>query len=82
MTNLRQENLRQGPFERELLTRLDGTRDRRDLENGLYSVVLAGKLSVSQEGKPVSDETIARKIIAEAIERRLVEFARNSLLLP
>ncbi len=80
VTNLRHETVFLGEFERQVLRHLDGQRDRADLRVVLAEQVAAGDLTVEKDGQPVQDQGQVQELLAEALEKQLPVFARNSLL--
>jgi methyltransferase-like protein len=80
VTNLLHELVTLGEFERHLLRQLDGQHDRRQLVEGLSALVAQGTLAVQQNGEPVADPEQTRKLLREALEQPLTQFARSALL--
>jgi methyltransferase-like protein/2-polyprenyl-3-methyl-5-hydroxy-6-metoxy-1,4-benzoquinol methylase len=80
-TNLRHEPVNLGPLEVRILPLLDGTRNQSDLVETLLQGFHAGELSISQDGRPVSESTEAREILGGFIAECLPRFARAALLL-
>jgi methyltransferase-like protein/SAM-dependent methyltransferase len=77
---LRHETVFLGPFERQLLHRLDGTHDRAGLRDALAKLIRDGVLTVQKDGVAVTDEKQIAESLEQTIERQLALFARQSLL--
>jgi len=81
VTNLRHEPVDLGPVEVRLLRLLDGTRERADLVEALLQEFHERELSISQDGRPVSEIAQAREILGGFIAECLPRFASAALLL-
>lgn len=79
VTNLRHEVVRLDEFNRQLLLRLDGTRDRAALAAELADLVATGVLAINQEGGSVTEPAAVRAVITKAIDDSLVVLARVAL---
>ena len=66
---------------RNLLDLLDGTRDFTALVEAMAAVVQAGKATIEDDGKPVTDPAKIRKMIAEQLPFALKDLARCALLI-
>jgi methyltransferase-like protein/cyclopropane fatty-acyl-phospholipid synthase-like methyltransferase len=80
VTNLRHESVALDDFNRQLLQRLDGGRDRSELLAMLEQLVATDVLAVRQEGQPVRESTTVRRILDEALSQNLDKLARAALL--
>jgi methyltransferase-like protein len=80
VTNLWHERVPLNPFTRHLVRRLDGTRDREALLDELQDMVIAGRLAVKQDDRPVKDAGVIRDILAGDLEQHLYWLARAALL--
>jgi methyltransferase-like protein len=65
---------------RELLWRLDGTRDRSRLVDELSDLVRSGEATVRRDGRSVEDPREARQVVAEELEENLRSLARTAVL--
>jgi methyltransferase-like protein/2-polyprenyl-3-methyl-5-hydroxy-6-metoxy-1,4-benzoquinol methylase len=81
VTSLRHEGVNLGLLDARLLRLLDGTRDRTDLVETLLHGFHEGELSISQEGRPVSEIAQAREIVGGFVAECLPRFASAALLL-
>ena len=79
VTNLRHETVKLDEFNRQLLLRLDGTRDRATLVEELARLVDAGALSIQQEGKSITSPAAVRAVMAKAVDDNLASLARAAL---
>ena len=79
VSNLRHETITLDEFHRQLLLRLDGTRDRAALVDELAALVATNELAIQQEGVEVRDPASVRSVMAKAIDQALVGFARAAL---
>jgi len=80
VTNLRHEQINLGDAERQALMLLDGTVDRSALADKLGELLERGVLTARQDGQPVTDKELARKIVAHSVEPILQLLARTALL--
>jgi methyltransferase-like protein/2-polyprenyl-3-methyl-5-hydroxy-6-metoxy-1,4-benzoquinol methylase len=80
VTNLRHWAVQLCDFDRLVLRRLDGTRDRGAILDSLAMAVREGELSLEQEGGAVQDPARAREMLAESLEPALERLARSALL--
>jgi methyltransferase-like protein/2-polyprenyl-3-methyl-5-hydroxy-6-metoxy-1,4-benzoquinol methylase len=81
VTTRRHEGYQPGDFEREVLRHLNGANDRRALLEGAMEAVKAGKLTVEQDGRPVTD-TAAEPLVDRALNEVLGRLVRYSLIAP
>lgn len=79
VSNLRHETITLDEFHRQLLLRLDGTRDRASLVDELAGLVATNELAIEQEGVEVRDPASVRSVMGNAIDQALVGFARAAL---
>ena len=70
----------EGSLARELLVRLDGSRDRGELLNELGTLVTSGAVTLSEAGVPVGDPRRARELLRDGLSRKLDQLARLALL--
>jgi methyltransferase-like protein/2-polyprenyl-3-methyl-5-hydroxy-6-metoxy-1,4-benzoquinol methylase len=80
VTNLRQEPLNLDEFNRQLVMRLDGQRDRTKLVDELVELVKSGVLGIQQEGKRVNDAAEVRETITKAVDQNLAQLGRVAML--
>src|SRR5262249_43718641 len=62
VTNLRHENMLLNAVDRQLLTYLDGTRDRSALATVVVDLVRAGDFTVKEQDQPVTDPERVRQL--------------------
>jgi len=79
VSNLRHETITLDEFHRQLLLRLDGTRNRASLVDELAGLVATNELAIQHEGVEVRDPASVRRVMATAIDQALVGFARAAL---
>lgn len=65
---------------RELLTLMDGTRDRAGLLAALEASLDERRRAENAQGKPVADDAKTRELLAQALDQNLVRMARMGLL--
>ena len=70
----------EGSLARELLVRLDGTRDHAALLRDLGSLVTAGAVTLSEGGVPVHDPRRAAGLLAAGLPDKLRQLGRMALL--
>jgi hypothetical protein len=70
----------QDSLTRELLTLMDGTRDRATLLTALEGSLDEGRRAEGAEGNPVADEAKMRELLAQALDQNLGRMARMGLL--
>jgi methyltransferase-like protein len=80
VTNRRHQTLGVSEFDRQLLPLLDGTRDRAELRNSLVQNFKKGKLSLSREGKPITDPGLARDLLTQTLDQQVPKLAAAALL--
>lgn len=80
VTNRRHESVVLDTFEQELVSLLDGSRDRESLTEALTALAVSGALVVEAEEKHVNDPAELREIMAKVLPEKLREFGRNALL--
>jgi methyltransferase-like protein/2-polyprenyl-3-methyl-5-hydroxy-6-metoxy-1,4-benzoquinol methylase len=80
VTNLRHELVQLSEFSRQVLRRLDGSRNRATLLHDLASLVAEGNLVVQQDGRPVKDARQIQETLSETLDQSLPELARAALL--
>jgi methyltransferase-like protein/SAM-dependent methyltransferase len=81
VTTLRHETFHLSDFDREVLRRLDGTRDRSAVLSAVMDRVKEGALTVAHDGRPVTDVAEAKPLVSAAVTEVLNRFSRCSLLL-
>lgn len=79
VTNRRHEPLMLDEFNRQLVQRLDGERDRPQLVDALVGLVDTGVLGIQKEGKRITDPAAVRQVIAEAVDQNLVQLGRAAM---
>ena len=79
VSNLRHETVTLDEFNRQLLLRLDGTRDRAALVDEMVQLVMTNQLAIQQEGVEVRDPATVRAITTQAVDQNLVTLARVAL---
>jgi len=79
VSNLRHETITLDEFNRQILLRLDGTRDRAALIEELSTLVASNELAIQQEGVEVRDPSTVRAIMTQAVDNSLVTLARAGL---
>jgi methyltransferase-like protein len=80
ITNLKHETVSMGPFERHLLSMLDGTRGRAEMQRALADMIRDGKLHLENAGQRDLQESEVVPLIAKAVDDCLPFFASNALL--
>jgi methyltransferase-like protein len=80
VTNLRHETVTLDEFNRQLVMRLDGTRDLAALVEELAALVASNALAIEQGGVEVRDAATVRTVIAKAVAENLPSLARAALL--
>jgi methyltransferase-like protein/SAM-dependent methyltransferase len=80
ITNLRHESLALGDAERHILARLDGTKDRKGLSEVLERMVARGELTMGDGQETASDAPTLKQSLPEVLDRQLLQFAKNALL--
>ncbi|MBO0697047.1 MAG: methyltransferase regulatory domain-containing protein [Zavarzinella sp.] len=80
VTNLRHENVLLNAVDRQLLTYLDGTRDRSTLANVVADLVKAGELTVKEQDRPVTDPDRVKQLATPVVAERLSFLGRSALL--
>jgi SAM-dependent methyltransferase len=81
VTNLLLTGVRlEGSLARELLIRLDGTRDRADLLRDLGDLVTSGAVTLSEAGVPVQDSSRAAALLDAGLGAKLHQLGRMALL--
>jgi hypothetical protein len=79
---LRHQSIKiEGTLSRNLLLRLDGTRDRSTLLNDLAALVKSGEASVPGDDGPIHNLDPALEQLSEGLEKNLSELARLGLLI-
>jgi SAM-dependent methyltransferase len=81
VTSLRHRMVEVGELDRAVLRLCDGTRDRAALVAELVALAAQGGLRVQQHGRRVTDETIVRPLIDEALGPSLQRLTRAALLM-
>jgi methyltransferase-like protein/SAM-dependent methyltransferase len=79
VSNLRHETVTIDELNRQLLMRLDGTRDRAALADELAELVRTNQLAIQQEGVEVRDPVTVRDVMAKAVDDNLAALARAAL---
>jgi methyltransferase-like protein/2-polyprenyl-3-methyl-5-hydroxy-6-metoxy-1,4-benzoquinol methylase len=81
VVNLRHFNIRVDPLAQQILSLLDGSRDRSALLNDLASLVESGVAVVETDNGATADNPEElRRCLAAAIDRKLAELAEMALL--
>jgi methyltransferase-like protein/predicted O-methyltransferase YrrM len=80
VANRRHRMILLGEFERQILRRLDGSRDQAALLDTLADGVRAGELSLEKDGEAVRDAHVAREMMRGALGPTLTQLAQNALL--
>jgi hypothetical protein len=80
VTNLRHRIVELGPFDRLVVERLDGTRDRADLIDELVAAALDGTFPLHRDGQPVTDAMEVRQIIERSLDPSLLRLRGSTLL--
>jgi hypothetical protein len=70
----------EGSLARQLLVRLDGSRDRAALVRDLGQLVSSGAVTLSEGGLPVRDALRATELLAQGLDAKLRQLARMALL--
>jgi methyltransferase-like protein len=82
ISTLRHQSIKiEGTLSRNLLLRLDGTRDRSTLLNDLAALVKSGEASVPGDDGPIHNLDPALEQLSEGLEKNLSELARLGLLI-
>lgn len=79
-TNLRHEFIDLEEFGRQVLLRLDGEHTRQDLVRELVGLIEAGRLTVRQDGKQVTDPQQIEQATVQFLDRQIDQFAQLALL--
>jgi methyltransferase-like protein len=79
-TNRRHEQTRLDDAERQVLRRLDGTRDRAALLEEVVRMVQAGVLAAKREGQALQDPALIRESVGNALGPLLQKLARMAFL--
>jgi methyltransferase-like protein/SAM-dependent methyltransferase len=80
VTNLRHEGITLNAVDRQLLTFLDGTRDRTALTDVVTDLVKNGDFTVKEQNQPVTDPARVRQLAAPVVAERLTYLGRSALL--
>jgi hypothetical protein len=70
----------EGSLARELLVRLDGSRDHAALRRDLGDLLRSGAVTLGESGTPVSDPRRAAELLAEGLGTKLRQLGRMALL--
>jgi hypothetical protein len=70
-----------GQFDRLILSRLDGSRDRPALALSLTDAVVSGELELTVDGRPLADRAQITAHLLAALEVTLPRLARGAYLL-
>lgn len=79
LSNLRHETVTVDEFNRQLVLRLDGTRDRAALADEMAKLVETNELAIRQEGVEVRDPATVRALMLQAVDENLASLARAGL---
>lgn len=80
VVNQRHENATLDPISRQIVPFLDGTNDHAALMEKLKESVAKGKLTISQDDKPVNDQELICDTLQEATEKALSGLAESGML--
>jgi SAM-dependent methyltransferase len=80
ITSLRHEYVELDQFQRQTIQFCDGEHSVAQIMESLFQCVKQGLLEPHEDGKPVTDESRLREIIAEGVEYSLKHFAEHALL--
>jgi methyltransferase-like protein/SAM-dependent methyltransferase len=80
VTNLRHESVALNAVDRQILTFLDGTRDRSALSEVVAGLVKSGEFTVKEQDQPVTDPERVRLLAGPVVNERLAVLGRNALL--
>jgi methyltransferase-like protein/cyclopropane fatty-acyl-phospholipid synthase-like methyltransferase len=80
VTNRLHGPVRLTDLERQLVTHLDGTRDRAALVEVLAELCRGGVLTVQKDGRTVTDPAVLRPALADLLEQALRRLARAAVL--
>ena len=78
---MRHESVELDELHRQLLLRLDGSRDREALLREIGKLVDEGHLAMQQDGQQPSPQEMKRMIEGNAFDRKLTDLARLALLI-
>ena len=81
ITNRRHRQVNLPTFDREVLARLDGTRDRSALVGELTSLVKSGSVELKREGQPITDPAQIHAVVGEEVDAALVRILEGMLLI-
>jgi methyltransferase-like protein len=80
-TSLKHQQVGLSEPDRQLLPFVDGTRDRQALCDELVKGLHQGRLTVAKDDQPVTDERLAREVLAQSLDQQLLRFAKAALLI-
>jgi methyltransferase-like protein len=80
VVNQRHEMVNLDPFSAQIVTLLDGTRDRAALLQCLIGLVENGTLTLQERGNPITNRLLLEKALATAAEQTLASLAGSALL--
>jgi methyltransferase-like protein/SAM-dependent methyltransferase len=80
ITNRRHRQVDLPTFDREVLSRLDGTRDRATLVAELTDLVQGGNIELKRDGQPLTDPAQVRAAVAQEVEAALERILEGMLL--
>ena len=80
VTNRRHHSVEMDALHRQVLTALDGSRDRNALVELLTDLVREGMPLVDENGQSVSEPNHVREVLGRAIDAALTRFARGAML--
>jgi SAM-dependent methyltransferase len=82
ITSLRHANVELNPFDRAVVSCLDGSRDAAAIESLLAEMVAGDRLAIQADGKQLKDPAQVTEIIHASLPRSLHRIATSALLLP
>jgi methyltransferase-like protein/SAM-dependent methyltransferase len=66
---------------RRVIALLNGERDRDAVTDALVELLVAGTLTLTREGEPLTDPSLARAPLAEIVERTIANLAAHAMLI-
>jgi methyltransferase-like protein/cyclopropane fatty-acyl-phospholipid synthase-like methyltransferase len=81
VTNLRHYTVELNSLDRQVVQRLDGSRDRPSILESLTALVASGTFAIHADGQPLSDVRKAASVLAESLEPCLHRLAGHALLM-
>lgn len=81
ITNLRHASVEVNPFDRAVLSGLDGSRDQAALESRVADMAARDELTIQADGRPLKDAAQVAEIIRVSLPGSLQRLTRSALLL-